>query len=200
MQEMALKYRDHFEKSYAEYGENVEALDLHVDSQYQRFEVLCQIGDLAGKNILDVGCGFGDLYKFLCKKNIPISEYLGVDISEQFIKIARKRYPLIPFYCGNVLDFQPPIGIDYSLASGIFQLDDLRWEEYFLAACRKMLNVSRLGIGLNLLSANEASRGNPDDRFSMPWEILKLVMAKLSTKVTLRHDYRDNDFTIYVYK
>jgi len=200
MNGMALKYKDHFEKSYAEHGESVAALDLHVDSQQQRFEVLCQIGDLARKNILDVGCGFGDLYKFLCEKNISISKYLGVDISERFTRIARKRYPLIPFYCSDILDFQPPIGIDYSLASGIFQLEDSQWEKYFLVACRKLLNISRLGIGFNLLSVNEASRGNPDDRFSSPWEILKLVMAELSGRVVLRHDYRDNDFTIYIYK
>ncbi len=199
MSEMSLRYKDYFEESYAEHGESLKSLRLNVKSQRQRFDVLCQIGDLAGKSIFDVGCGFGDLYDYLYKENIHINQYLGIDISEQFIKIARNRYPLTHFVCNDILDFEPPVDIDYSLASGIFMLCDKQWEDHFLAVCKKLLRVSAIGIGFNLLSIH----GGGDDAghyFASPGEILKLVMDEMSLRVTLRHDYRNNDFTVFIYK
>lgn len=199
MNEMSLRYKDYFEKSYAEHGESIETVGWNAKSQRQRFEVLCKIGDLEGKNILDVGCGFGDFYEFLGKENISIGEYLGVDISERFTRIARKRYPDTLFYCGDILDFQSPVTIDYSLASGIFFLRDLRWKEHFIAVCKKLLYISDIGIGFNLLSVYSEKR-HLGQYFAQPWKILKLLMEKISLKVVLRHDYRSNDFTIYIYK
>lgn len=199
MNEISLKYKDYFEKSYAEHGESIEAVGWNAKSQRQRFEVLCQIGDLEGKNILDVGCGFGDLYKFLGKENISINRYLGIDINERFTRIARKRYPDTLFYCGDILDFQPPESIDYSLASGIFFLSDPQWEEHFIAVCKKLLHISNVGIGFNLLSIY-SEKDNSGQYFASPWKILKLAMEKISLKIVLRHDYRSNDFTIFIYK
>src|SRR5512140_794427 len=34
-------------------------------SQIKRFEALVKVGDLDGRRVLDVGCGFGDLLAFL---------------------------------------------------------------------------------------------------------------------------------------
>jgi len=200
MNNIAMMYKDYFDRSYAKHGKSVAALGWHAESQRQRFKILAQIGDLMGKNILDVGCGFGDLYDFLCGQGIFMARYVGVDINAHFIEIAMKCHPHASFFCTNILDFNPRMSIDYSLASGIFFLDDLRWEEYFLAVCKKLLNISNIGIGFNLLSTIETGRGNPSDRFSRPWKIIELVMAELSPKVVLRHDYRDNDFTIFAYK
>jgi len=199
MNEMSLKYKDYFERSYAEHGESIKTVGWNAKSQRQRFEVLCQIGDLEGKNILDVGCGFGDFYDFLGKENISIGGYVGVDISERFINIARKRHPAIRLFCADILDFQSLVRIDYSFASGIFFLCDLRWEEHFIAVCRKLLRISDVGIGFNLLSVY-SEKNDSGQHFARPWKILKLVMEKISLKVVLRHDYRSNDFTIYVYK
>lgn len=200
MNDMAMRYREHFDKSYAEHGESVTALGWNDESQRQRFEILAQIGDLTGKNILDAGCGFGDFYSFLRRQGVFIAKYVGVDVNAHFIKTAMRRHPRASFFCTDILDFKTRVSIDYSFASGIFFLDDTKWEEHFLGVCRKLLDISRIGIGFNLLSTIEASRGNPGDHFSRPWEILELVTAELLPKVTLRHDYRDNDFTVYIYK
>jgi len=200
MNEMSLRYRDYFDKSYTEHGENVMALGWNAKSQRQRFEVLAQVGDLTGKNILDAGCGFGDFYDFLHSKGIFIAKYVGVDVNAHFIEVATKRHPCAIFFCADVLDFDSLMSIDYVFASGIFFLDGLQWEKHFLAVCKKLLSISNIGLGFNLLSAIEARRENLGERFSKPWEILELVMAELSPKVVLRHDYRTNDFTIFIYK
>lgn len=43
-------------------------------------------------SILDYGCGIGDFIKYL-EKYKKISDYLGVDINDNFINMAKKDYP-----------------------------------------------------------------------------------------------------------
>lgn len=55
-------------------------------------------------SILEVGCGLGCLTDFLAQNNQnTIIE--GIDISETAIKKARKDYPNINFYVGNLLEY-----------------------------------------------------------------------------------------------
>ncbi len=55
--------------------------------------------------ILDIGCGSGRMVKILKDKNI---DYVGIDISEALIKIARKRYPNNNFMVGDGLSLSFP--------------------------------------------------------------------------------------------
>lgn len=47
--------------------------------------------DFKNSSVLDVGCGSGDLVPYL--RNVKIEKYLGIDIYEPAIKIAKKKYP-----------------------------------------------------------------------------------------------------------
>ncbi len=61
------------------------------DSQVKNFELISNhIKD--GDSLLDYGCGIGDILKYLEDKK-KISDYLGVDINENFISQAKKDYP-----------------------------------------------------------------------------------------------------------
>lgn len=46
----------------------------------------------SGDSVLDYGCGIGDFIKHLSDKKIKISDYLGVDINENYIKLAKESY------------------------------------------------------------------------------------------------------------
>jgi trans-aconitate methyltransferase len=54
------------------------------------------------KNILDVGCGCGALYKLL-NNELPSIEYYGVDYSEEAIEIAKKTWGKDRFSIKNYL-------------------------------------------------------------------------------------------------
>jgi SAM-dependent methyltransferase len=76
-----------------------------------------------GDRVLDIGCGPGDILKIL-----PEVDYLGVDISEQYIASARARYGSRGrFECKAVHDVvvEEPSSYDLVMANGVIHhLDD----------------------------------------------------------------------------
>lgn len=60
---------------------------------------------LNNKSVLDIGCGTGALVEY-----INPSSYLGIDINEDFIKLAKKKYPEFNFKVVNIVDDRFPAG------------------------------------------------------------------------------------------
>lgn len=59
------------------------------------------------ESVLDIGCGTGELFKFLNPKIF----YVGIDLSPTAIEIAKKRYDDCPnacFYCADFREWQGP--------------------------------------------------------------------------------------------
>ncbi len=71
--------------------ENValEKMQQHV------FDLLIKDINLKGSNVLEVGCGVGRWVYFITSRG---ASYIGVDISESMLEIARKRVPGGHFY------------------------------------------------------------------------------------------------------
>lgn len=57
------------------------------------------LGNVKGKNILDLGCGTGIYAKTLKKRGAKVK---GIDISEEMVRIARRENPDVEFRIGNV--------------------------------------------------------------------------------------------------
>jgi len=194
------KYYGYFRKRFSQYGEDVKALWGSTASQEERFQILAEIGPLQGTDILDVGCGFGDFYAFLRRKGARIRSYTGVDIVPDMVSVARRRLP------GNVRLFRAdftkeeiPGSFDWAFASGIFFLPHTQWSEYVASILRKMYDSARLGAGANFLSAQSRSKDSLS-RYARPGLILDLALRRVTDRAVLRHDYRQNDFTLYLYK
>jgi ubiquinone/menaquinone biosynthesis C-methylase UbiE len=59
------------------------------------------IGDVKGKTILDMGCGFGDHAKQLSKQKFK--KLIGFDISKELVKFANEqKIPNSEFYVGDM--------------------------------------------------------------------------------------------------
>ena len=50
------------------------------------------INNIQFNTVLDYGCGIGDFIRHLKGKKIKISDYLGVDINENYINLAKDTY------------------------------------------------------------------------------------------------------------
>lgn len=74
------KYNTLYNSRYQKFGYSPKTLGWYTGKQDLRFEIATQDIEFANKTICDVGCGFADLYVFLCEKGKSVT-YTGVDIN-----------------------------------------------------------------------------------------------------------------------
>ena len=160
------------------------------EAQQIRFKVISEIGIREGDSVLDVGCGYGDFSEFV------YGEYLGIDLRSQATSIARKKYKLRNFKTSDVFSVHDKY--DWVIASGIFCFENEKWEEETIRTLEKMYELCNKGVAVNFLSsiADFQYKGM---RYVRPEELFKLFI-NLTLKFSIRHDYEQDDFTIYLYK
>lgn len=89
-----------FDDCANEYQDKFMALDLYHDS----FDLFCATIEQENANILKLGCGPGNITKYLLKKRQDF-HILGTDLSEKMIQLAKKNNPSAEFQicdCRNI--------------------------------------------------------------------------------------------------
>ena len=141
-------YNYHLKK----YGkDDIRAMGWHDEDEYSvRFEIATAIADLNNSSILDVGCGFGGLYKFLISNQIKAA-YLGIDIVPKMIEIAREKNPTGKFKVADL--FTEELGkFDYVFCIGALNVTTPNSDLYFRKMLNKMISLARRGVVINFLS------------------------------------------------
>lgn len=78
-----------------------------------------------GGKVLDVGCGYGRVIDFLPDK---VTDYTGIDISPDFIKRAKEKYPKHKFVLGDIRETKfKDKEFDWALVIGV--RGNLYWEK-----------------------------------------------------------------------
>jgi len=165
-------------------------------SQHVRFSTLIGIGDLEGRSVLDVGCGAGDLFTYL-REAVGEIDYRGVDIHAGLIDYASGRYPEGRFEVRDVLAYDATDEVDYVLSSGVFGLAPNGDPDFIRAMLTRQFALARIGVSVNFLSARTPNPMDERSHYADPTEILELAFT-LTRNVVLRHDYKANDFTLYL--
>lgn len=195
-------YKDGVLKRYNDrlslYGYSPKSLGWVKGRQTVRFKVLSEIGEIDKTRVLDIGCGFGDLYHFFRKlgKNV---DYTGYDINPNFIEIAKKRYPDADFVVGNILEEKIRGTYDWVLASGVFEFKYPGMIEFVKKFLTTMFGVAKRGIAADFMTSYVDYRGGKEGFYASPEQIFKLGKG-MSKRVALRHDYMPYEFCIYIYK
>jgi SAM-dependent methyltransferase len=186
-----------FNESLRQYGYDPRSLGWIPGTQEARFRVLTAIGDLEGCSVLDVGCGFGDLYEYLCRNGIDV-DYTGVDLCPDFIEIARHRHPDATFIAADFEEANVCKRFDWAFESGVFNYKVSGHEAFVGGMIRKMFRSAARGIAIDFLSHRGGflSAGLYHPRPAVIYELC----SKLSRRVTLRCDYKPTEFCVYVYR
>lgn len=80
------------------------------------------IAKLSGKKVLDIGCGAGQVTDYLTQKGI---ETIGIDFSEELLKIARKNFPSSKFILADVCEYEQKEHVDGIITKDVlFHLPD----------------------------------------------------------------------------
>ncbi len=190
-------YNFHLKK----FGDRPEALRWTPQGQLKRYHMLADIApsaDLINSTVLDYGCGTGDFYRFLKRRGISV-RYTGVDINENFISLAKGKYPECTFKVMNTDDDDELEGFyDYIFICGVFNLQVPGVDDDLRNALVNLFKHCNKGLALNALSSHTPVK-DPELHFTSPEEMVKFAIENLSPSVVLRHDRILNDFTLFVY-
>ena len=182
----------------AEHGHDHRSCDYGSrESQYAKFRVIAEVGDLAGRSLLDVGCGFADLAPYLVERFENVA-YTGIDLSPRMIERARELRPELDLRCAGLLDLPTNERFDVVVANGIFYLLGETGEGLAREMIASLFQHARRAVAFNSLSTWAPST-DPGELHLDPAATLDFCRT-LTPRVQLRHDYHDRDFTVYLYR
>jgi SAM-dependent methyltransferase len=162
--------------------------------RYEAFLALC--GDLAGKSLLDFGCGKGDLYGFLRDRGVACA-YTGVDGPPDLIALARSKHPDAEFIARDIED--EPLGrtFDVVIACGVFNLRAGGIQETVEAVLPLLFGCAREALHANFLSAR-APRHDVELHYIDPAWLLAFARERLSPNAQVREDLCPDDVFLTV--
>jgi SAM-dependent methyltransferase len=187
------KYNELLEK----HGDSPKALGWTKDKEFLRFQILCSQFDLEGASILDFGCGLGYFYAYL-KKIYKNFTYVGIDINEQLLTLARKKFPEATFVCNDLFTTSLEFAPDYIFSSGVHNIrmeDNIGFNE---KSFKVFSDLAIKGFAVNFLS-DKVDFPTEGSFHNSPEKTLALAY-KYSRRVILRNDYAPFEFTIFVNK
>src|SRR6266404_4595412 len=187
-----------YEKSLAQYGESPQAL-LWWDyrSMAIRFRELVKDVPLDGKSVLDAGCGMGDLLPYLYSKSTSF-KYLGVDKTPGFVEIAKKRYEGHNFKVGD--PFNKKLGeFDVVFSSGVMNGNHEGWLENRKKMITALFDHANQALAFNMAGGLKPIPNDSLIAYADAQEIFEFCKS-LSSRVILRTEYLQKDFTIVMFK
>jgi len=137
-----------YKEAYKKFGKSKKAVFWPKGRQDERFNLLTQFIKKEDFSVLDFGCGFGDLRKYLMSK-FGNFDYLGVDIVEEFIIENKKEDEKSFMLIGSEKDI-PNRKFDYICISGTFNMsyfDDINDHEVRVNEILKYLFDNHLKSG-----------------------------------------------------
>jgi len=151
--------------------------------------------------LLDVGCGFGDLYGYLREAGYTNVRYTGLDIMPEFVSHAAEAHPDATFVSGDFLSLTlPEPRYDFVLSSGALNLVTEHYPDHYafvFAMIDRMFDIAGRGVAFNLLSRDGKGHFSHDARFfySDPKNVLAHCLVR-SPASELDHSYLSYDFAI----
>ena len=208
---MAPKYLSivsHYESCLERHGDTHLGVDWpNKEDARTRYRVMLDvIRPTSADNIslLDFGCGVSHLYEYILEQGLKQIEYSGLDLSEKFVTLSRRKFPGVKYYCGDILDdaFTLP-DFDYIVMSGVFtEKRSLSFDEmfsYFKEVLRRVFDRARIGVAFNVMSKHVD--WEREDLFHLPFDILASFLTQnLSRHFVVRHDYGLYEYTVYLFR
>lgn len=189
---------DRYNARLAQYGDDIKTLAVGPEKhRHIRHRVLCEVGLASSCSVLDVGCGFGEFYKYLNDQGINV-QYVGYDINPELIDIAKKRYPMAQFEVKDI-QTEPFPEFDFIVSSSSFNhllvdIDNYIFIEEILRVC---FAHAKQGVAIDFLT-KYADYETPDIFYYSPERIFSIA-KKITKRVCLRHDYPLFEFCIYLF-
>lgn len=201
-----LKIVKHYENCLKKYGDNHLGVDWpDEEDAFLRYRIMLEIiTDQKNCSLLDFGCGTARLYDLILKNSHQNIKYTGLDISDEFIKVCKQKYPNVTFICMDILESAEQIGIyDYIILNGVFtEKLELSFDEmfgYFKKVIKLLYLKTNKGIAFNVMTKHVD--WEREDLFHLPFDLLaSFLKSEISSNYIIRNDYGLFEYTVYLFK
>lgn len=206
------KYLDivsHYESCLERHGDTHRGVDWpKPEDAATRYNVMLGVirrgaGDEA-VSVLDFGCGAAHLYEHMLATGVRGVAYAGLDLSEKFVELSRRKFPENEFYCVDILDDASGVPrFDYVLMNGVFtEKRGLAYDEmlaYFERLVKEVWAKAGRGLAFNVMSKHVD--WEREDLFHLPFDTLAAFLTReLTRDFVFRNDYGLYEYTAYVYR
>ena len=186
-----IKNETFYKASLQKFGLTCRALHWNSEqSQQTRFRVLLSFVEdsLLTCKVVDVGCGFGDLYYFMKQKPL---QYIGIDVMAEMVQEAKKRTGCEIFQLDALVDELPTA--DYYFCSGAMNILQKSETYIFIENC---FQTSKKGFIFNVLEGDDESLVYNYFRESE----IKTLAKKLGAKCEIKKGYLEKDMSVGFFK
>ena len=189
------------------HGNSFKAVDAGGQASLdKRYSVLTQ--DAAGKDVLDVGCGQGNIDKYMAVNDIRRKSYTGIDISGRMVEEGKKLYPPANLIHTSLEEYKP-IDImtgnlkqyDLIVAQGLFYRLPQTTQGYqkVMNLVRLMVSLSKDKVAFCCLSTWADDLHKSDDELLInPVTMLAFLRQNFGRNIQFRHDYLPHDCCFYL--
>ncbi|MGB5832625.1 MAG: class I SAM-dependent methyltransferase [Thiohalocapsa sp.] len=178
-----------YRNALARHGHNAEGVHwTSKRTQQVRFEVLRRFlpPDLSAATLVDVGCGLGDLFRYLVDQGDRPSSYVGIDLVAPMVEVAAERTGCRILQLDVLHDELP--GAHFYVCSGAMNTLTREESEQFIRRC---FNAATRGFVFNLLEGRQRdgvfNHFMPDD--------LRPLAAELGVEPRFVDGYLAGDFS-----
>jgi len=185
---------------YREHGYDPLTLGWTKGREFVRYAAAIEAIGEPFDSLLDVGCGFGDLYAFLSGRGWR-GRYLGIDVVPELLDEARRRHSgtAAEFRLADITgDFAGPV-FDAAVAIGVFNhVTQQPHMEFIGEALDAMRRWTRTAVAADFLSASAELR-HPNCAYASAAEIAALAQAR-SKRFTVNHGYMPFEFNLVIWR
>jgi hypothetical protein len=168
------------------------------DVRHRQF--LRLIGGDREASVIDLGCGFGDFFRFLRSEGHQ-GPFTGYDIAPDMVAEASRLHG--QENCQWRTGAEPSETADFAIASGIFNVrGDVpveSWISYVHETIDVLARVGRRGFAFNVLSmSSDPERRASNLYYADASETLSYCLRRYGRSVALLQDYGLYEFTLIV--
>jgi len=198
------KIEDLYSENFEKFGIDSKSVGWpNPESQQLRFNKLLSVVEDKSKSfsLNELGCGYGELFKYCNTEKYNVNLFNGYDISEKMLTAAKNYLndKKVVLYKESRITTKA----DYTTTSGIFNVkfneQKNNWETYIKDTLKNMYENSNKGISFNLLTKYVDFEA-PDLYYADPLYFFDFCKKELSRFVSLIHDYNLYEWTIIVKK
>jgi len=186
-----------FSKKLSLFGNAPASVGWTAMGQKLRYEGILRLLPLAGKSILDFGCGKGDFYGYIRQKGIR-AEYTGSDINKKLIDAASAYYPEARFVTLDIDSEDLHETFDYVILCGVFNLNIQDVKESVESTLRKLFLHTKKTLLFNCLNAG--SKNKDTNLVYFEHREIFSIASLITESVNLYTDIVDGDIFILLNK